>query len=258
MVVDLAAAMFGFLMEKRENWSLLWWLMLQRFGYRQLMYYVVVRSISTALGGAFVSWGKLERAGTVQAAPRLNGSARDVEAAVIVFVIEPISARDRVMHVLAQGIGRIGIELDDREMARLDQATSGASLRAPVSNCWPTLKTSTAGGFARPVAEWTAFRTAPVLAAPREMRCPFAPGGFVAHRMQPEVRIAPRRRSSRRRKAAAGRIRRPRGAQLRRCAVLSSSKAVPSASAMSASNSTFTSTPAPPRNPTPRIVPNAA
>ena len=66
MVVDLSAAVFGFLMEKGENWSLLWWLMLQRFGYRQLMYYVVVRSISTALGGAFVSWGKLERAGTVQ------------------------------------------------------------------------------------------------------------------------------------------------------------------------------------------------
>ncbi len=66
MGVDLAAALFGFLMEKRENWSLLWWLMLQRFGYRQLMYYVVVRSISTALRGVFVSWGKIERAGTVQ------------------------------------------------------------------------------------------------------------------------------------------------------------------------------------------------
>ena len=52
--------------KKRENWGLLWWLMLQRFGYRQLMYYVVVRSISTALRGVFVSWGKLERAGTVQ------------------------------------------------------------------------------------------------------------------------------------------------------------------------------------------------
>ena len=65
MAVDLAAAIFGFLMEKRESWSLLWWLMLQRFGYRQLMYYVVVRSISTALRGAFVSWGKLERVGSV-------------------------------------------------------------------------------------------------------------------------------------------------------------------------------------------------
>ena len=67
MVVDLAAAVFGFLMERRENWSLLWWLVLQRFGYRQLMYYVVVRSISTAFRGVFVGWGKLERTGTVKA-----------------------------------------------------------------------------------------------------------------------------------------------------------------------------------------------
>jgi len=66
MVVDLTAAVFGFAMERRENWSLLWWLMLQRFGYRQLMYYVVMRSIWTALRGAVVSWGKLERTGTVK------------------------------------------------------------------------------------------------------------------------------------------------------------------------------------------------
>ena len=67
MVVDLAAAMFGFLMERREQWSLLWWLMLQRFGYRQIMYYVVVRSIWSALRGALVGWGKLERTGAVKA-----------------------------------------------------------------------------------------------------------------------------------------------------------------------------------------------
>ncbi|HEX4294302.1 MAG TPA: glycosyltransferase [Rhizomicrobium sp.] len=67
MVVDLLAAMVGFMMEKREDWSLLWWLMLQRFGYRQLMYYVVIRSIFAALRGPFVGWGKLERAGTVNA-----------------------------------------------------------------------------------------------------------------------------------------------------------------------------------------------
>jgi hypothetical protein len=42
--------------------------MLQRFGYRQIMYYVVVRSIATALRGPFVGWGKLERQGTVRAA----------------------------------------------------------------------------------------------------------------------------------------------------------------------------------------------
>ena len=41
-----ARRLFGFLLERRENWSLLWWLMLQRFGYRQIMYYVLVRRSS--------------------------------------------------------------------------------------------------------------------------------------------------------------------------------------------------------------------
>ncbi|HWA29441.1 MAG TPA: glycosyltransferase family 2 protein, partial [Rhizomicrobium sp.] len=68
VVVDLLAAVFGFLMEKRENWSLLLWLPFQRFGYRQIMYYVVVRSIWTAIRGPSVGWGKLERAGTVKIA----------------------------------------------------------------------------------------------------------------------------------------------------------------------------------------------
>jgi hypothetical protein len=67
VVVDLLAAMIGFMLEKGENWRLLWWLVLQRFGYRQIMYYVVVRSLWTALRGPFVGWGKLERAGTVKA-----------------------------------------------------------------------------------------------------------------------------------------------------------------------------------------------
>ncbi len=67
IVVDLLAATFGFLMERGEQWRLLWWLPLQRFGYRQLMYYVVVRSISAAIRGAVVGWGKLERTGTVKA-----------------------------------------------------------------------------------------------------------------------------------------------------------------------------------------------
>ena len=52
-------------MERRESWSLLWWLPLQRFGYRQIMYYVVVRSLFTAVRGPSVGWGKLERKGTV-------------------------------------------------------------------------------------------------------------------------------------------------------------------------------------------------
>jgi len=66
IVVDLLAALVGFAMEQHEDWRLLLWLPLQRFGYRQLMYYVVLRSIATALRGPFVGWGKLERHGTVK------------------------------------------------------------------------------------------------------------------------------------------------------------------------------------------------
>ena len=68
MAVDLAAGVLAFAMEKKEKWSLLWWLVLQRFGYRQLMYYVVVRSVWTAIRGPSVGWGKQERKATVQAA----------------------------------------------------------------------------------------------------------------------------------------------------------------------------------------------
>jgi cellulose synthase/poly-beta-1,6-N-acetylglucosamine synthase-like glycosyltransferase/peptidoglycan/xylan/chitin deacetylase (PgdA/CDA1 family) len=67
IAVDLLAAMAGFALEKREDWRLLLWLPLQRFGYRQIMYYVVLRSLWTALRGPFVGWGKLERHGTVKA-----------------------------------------------------------------------------------------------------------------------------------------------------------------------------------------------
>jgi len=65
VLVDLAAAWFGFLIDGEEDKTLLWWLPLQRFGYRQLMYYVVARSIYTALKGPMVGWGKIERTATV-------------------------------------------------------------------------------------------------------------------------------------------------------------------------------------------------
>ena len=95
MVVDLLAATVGFVMEKREDWSLLWWLMLQRFGYRQLMYYVVVRSIFAALRGPSVGWGKLERAGTVKAEAAL---ARHEKHAVVVGVIDTVVPQQHLLH----------------------------------------------------------------------------------------------------------------------------------------------------------------
>ncbi len=67
MTVDLTAAAIAFFMEKKEDRSLLWWLILQRFGYRQIMYYVVAKSVLKALQGRLVGWGKLERKATVTA-----------------------------------------------------------------------------------------------------------------------------------------------------------------------------------------------
>ncbi len=65
ILVDLATAVVAFMFEKREDWRLLWWLVLQRFGYRQLLYYVLAKSVSNAAKGHFVGWGKLDRKATV-------------------------------------------------------------------------------------------------------------------------------------------------------------------------------------------------
>ncbi len=59
--LDLSAGALGMALEKRAPWKDLLWLPAQRFGYRQLMYYVVVKSIVTAIRGPRVGWGKLER-----------------------------------------------------------------------------------------------------------------------------------------------------------------------------------------------------
>ena len=61
--------------ERRENWQLLWWLVLQRFGYRQLLYYVLAKSVTTATKGHLVGWGKLDRKATVQPGNILHGAA---------------------------------------------------------------------------------------------------------------------------------------------------------------------------------------
>jgi cellulose synthase/poly-beta-1,6-N-acetylglucosamine synthase-like glycosyltransferase/spore germination protein YaaH/peptidoglycan/xylan/chitin deacetylase (PgdA/CDA1 family) len=62
--LDLSAGALGMALERRAPWADLVWMPAQRFGYRQLMYYVVIKSISAAIGGARVGWGKLERRAT--------------------------------------------------------------------------------------------------------------------------------------------------------------------------------------------------
>jgi len=66
LLVDWAAAMIAFLMEPREDKQLTWLIFIQRFAYRQIMYWVVVKSFAAAIRGRVVGWGKLERKATVE------------------------------------------------------------------------------------------------------------------------------------------------------------------------------------------------
>lgn len=65
MATDFAAVALAFIIERNENWRLMLWLALQRLGYRQILYYVVVKSVVTALLGPLVGWGNLDRKATV-------------------------------------------------------------------------------------------------------------------------------------------------------------------------------------------------
>ncbi len=64
--VDLGAAFVAFRLD-RERLRDLWWLFLQRFVYRQTLYYVLWKAMASALKGRRRSWGKLRRMGTVAA-----------------------------------------------------------------------------------------------------------------------------------------------------------------------------------------------
>ena len=68
--IDLTAGLIAFALERRENWRLMAWLVPQRFGYRQIMYYVVVKAVIQALRGPRVGWSSIARSGEVQLAAK--------------------------------------------------------------------------------------------------------------------------------------------------------------------------------------------
>ena len=63
LLVDWLAAVIAFLMEPGEEKALTWLILIQRFVYRQTMYWVVLKSMAAAMRGHVVGWGKLERKG---------------------------------------------------------------------------------------------------------------------------------------------------------------------------------------------------
>lgn len=82
--IEMLAALVALWMDRGDK-RLLFYLPLQRFVYRQLMYYVVLKSLLTAMQGAAVGWHKLERSGMARIegecapeAPSMADSAKRV------------------------------------------------------------------------------------------------------------------------------------------------------------------------------------
>jgi len=65
LTIDWLAAMIALWMEPGEDRSLGWLVLLQRFAYRQVIYWVVVQAVVAALEGRARGWGKQQRKGTV-------------------------------------------------------------------------------------------------------------------------------------------------------------------------------------------------
>ena len=64
-LVDIAGAALAFAYE-RENHIKLVWMLPQRLIYRQLMYYILIKSFNSAIKGELQGWGALKRTGTVK------------------------------------------------------------------------------------------------------------------------------------------------------------------------------------------------
>jgi cellulose synthase/poly-beta-1,6-N-acetylglucosamine synthase-like glycosyltransferase/spore germination protein YaaH/peptidoglycan/xylan/chitin deacetylase (PgdA/CDA1 family) len=60
MLIDFLTCVVAFTLEKHEDWSLLWPLLLQRFYYRQMMYVVLFRAVMGAVQGRSVGWRGVE------------------------------------------------------------------------------------------------------------------------------------------------------------------------------------------------------
>jgi cellulose synthase/poly-beta-1,6-N-acetylglucosamine synthase-like glycosyltransferase/peptidoglycan/xylan/chitin deacetylase (PgdA/CDA1 family)/spore germination protein YaaH len=72
VTVDLVCGWIAYRMDVREKRFPAFLLVAQRFVYRQIMYWVVIRAVGAAVRGRWVGWGKLERTGR-STAPAAGG-----------------------------------------------------------------------------------------------------------------------------------------------------------------------------------------
>ncbi len=67
LLIDILTCMVAFALERKEDWTLLIPVLLQRFYYRQLMYVVLFRSVKEAVSGRPVGWRGVEPESPVRA-----------------------------------------------------------------------------------------------------------------------------------------------------------------------------------------------
>jgi peptidoglycan-N-acetylglucosamine deacetylase len=67
LLIDILTCMVAFALERKEDWTLLIPVLLQRFYYRQLMYVVLFRSVKEAVSGRPVGWRGVEKEAPPQA-----------------------------------------------------------------------------------------------------------------------------------------------------------------------------------------------
>jgi peptidoglycan-N-acetylglucosamine deacetylase len=60
LLIDVLTCVVAFALERKEDWTLLVPVLLQRFYYRQLMYVVLFRSVKEAVSGRPVGWRGVE------------------------------------------------------------------------------------------------------------------------------------------------------------------------------------------------------
>ena len=66
---EMLSACLAFVLDRREQWTLILWMALQRFFYRQLLYCVAISSGIAAVRGTLVGWNKLDRNASVSDPP---------------------------------------------------------------------------------------------------------------------------------------------------------------------------------------------
>jgi cellulose synthase/poly-beta-1,6-N-acetylglucosamine synthase-like glycosyltransferase/peptidoglycan/xylan/chitin deacetylase (PgdA/CDA1 family)/spore germination protein YaaH len=77
LLIDVFTCIVAFALERREDWTLLVPVLLQRFYYRQLMYVVLFRSVKEAVSGRPVGWRGVEPEAPRRVAPRRSAARLD-------------------------------------------------------------------------------------------------------------------------------------------------------------------------------------